>query len=105
MIFHEWTGSFARGAQRLVRGGQGDWLFCLDADEVLVQEDVELLRSLTGRTWREAFYLSETNYTGELEDGTAVTHNALRLFRNRPEYRYRGALARADRPPPAGLPT
>ena len=51
-----------------------------------------LLRSLTGRTWREAFYLSETNYTGDLEDGTAVTHNALRVFRNRPEYRFEGRL-------------
>ena len=70
----------------------GDWLLCLDADEVLVEEDAQLLRSLTGRTWREAFYLSETNYTGDLEDGTAVTHNALRVFRNRPEYRFEGRL-------------
>ncbi len=70
----------------------GDWLMYLDADEVLVEEDAPLLRSLTGRTWREAFYLSETNYTGDLEDGTAVTHNALRIFRNRPEYRFEGRL-------------
>ena len=57
-----------------------------------MEEDAPLLRSLTGRTWREAFYLSETNYTGDLEDGTAVTHNALRVFRNRPEYRFEGRL-------------
>jgi tetratricopeptide (TPR) repeat protein len=92
VIFHEWTGSFAEARNVSLEAASGDWLLCLDADEVLVQEDVGLLRSLTGRTWREAFYLSETNYTGELEDGTAVTHNALRLFRNRPEYRYEGRL-------------
>jgi tetratricopeptide (TPR) repeat protein len=92
VIFHEWTGSFAEARNISLDAASGDWLLCLDADEVLVQEDVELLRSLTGRTWREAFYLSETNYTGELDDGTAVTHNALRLFRNRPEYRYEGRL-------------
>ena len=92
VIFHEWTGSFAEARNVSLEAASGDWLLCLDADEVLVREDVELLRSLTGRTWREAFYLSETNYTGELEDGTAVTHNALRLFRNRPEYRYEGRL-------------
>ncbi len=92
VIFHEWTGSFAEARNVSLEAASGDWLLCLDADEVLVREDVRLLRSLTERTWREAFYLSETNYTGELEDGTAVTHNALRLFRNRPEYRYEGRL-------------
>ncbi len=51
-----------------------------------------LLRSLTGRTWREAFYLYEIHYTGDEEDGTAVTQNALRVFRNRPEYRFEGRL-------------
>ena len=64
----------------------------LDADEVLVKEDLDKLRALTGRTWREAFYLVETNYTGEAGDGTALTHNALRVFRNRPEYRFEGRL-------------
>jgi tetratricopeptide (TPR) repeat protein len=92
VISHEWTGSFAEARNVSFDAAGGDWLMYLDADEVLVREDAELLRSLTRRTWREAFYLSETNYTGDLDDGTAVTHNALRVFRNRPEYRFEGRL-------------
>jgi tetratricopeptide (TPR) repeat protein len=92
VIFHEWTGSFAQARNVSLDAAVGDWLIYLDADEVLVGDDVPLLRSLTGRTWREAFYLSETNYTGDLDDGTAVTHNALRVLRNRPEYRFEGRL-------------
>jgi tetratricopeptide (TPR) repeat protein len=92
VISHEWTGSFAEARNVSFDAASGDWLMYLDADEVLVREDGELLRSLTRRTWREAFYLSETNYTGDLEDGTAVTHNALRVFRNRPQYRFEGRL-------------
>jgi tetratricopeptide (TPR) repeat protein len=92
VLFHEWTGSFAEARNVSFDAATGDWLLCLDADEVLLEEDAPLLRSLTGRTWREAFYLSETNYTGDIEDGTAVTHNALRVFRNRPEYRFEGRL-------------
>jgi tetratricopeptide (TPR) repeat protein len=92
VLLHEWTGSFAQARNVSFDAAKGDWLLYLDADEVLVREDAPLLRSLTGRTWREAFYLSETNYTGDLEDGTAVTHNALRLFRNRPQYRFEGRL-------------
>jgi tetratricopeptide (TPR) repeat protein len=92
VIEREWTGSFAEARNVSFDAASGDWLMYLDADEVLVREDAALLRSLTGRTWREAFYLSETNYTGDIEDGTAVTHNALRVFRNRPEYRFEGRL-------------
>jgi tetratricopeptide (TPR) repeat protein len=92
VIEHEWSGSFAEARNVSFDAAAGDWLMYLDADEVLVREDAPMLRELTGRTWREAFYLSETNYTGELDDGTAVTHNALRIFRNRPEYRFQGRL-------------
>jgi tetratricopeptide (TPR) repeat protein len=92
VIEHGWTGSFAQARNVSFDAAGGDWLMYLDADELLVREDAALLRSLTGRTWREAFYLSETNYTGDPEDGTAVTHNALRVFRNRPEYRFEGRL-------------
>jgi tetratricopeptide (TPR) repeat protein len=92
VIEREWTGSFADARNVSFDAASGDWLMYLDADEVLVKEDAALLRELTSRTWREAFYLSETNYTGELEAGDAVTHNALRIFRNRKEYRFEGRL-------------
>jgi tetratricopeptide (TPR) repeat protein len=92
VIEHEWSGSFAQARNVSCDAARGDWLMYLDADEVLVGEDAALLRSLTGRTWREAFYVSETNYTGDLQDGTAVAHNALRVFRNRPEYRFEGRV-------------
>ena len=49
-------------------------------------------KALTGRVWREAFDLVETNYTWDVGDGGAVTVNALRVFRNRPHYRFEGRL-------------
>jgi tetratricopeptide (TPR) repeat protein len=92
VIERPWTGSFAEARNASFDAANGDWLIYLDADEVLVREDAALLRALTGRTWREAFYLSETSYTGDAEEGSAVVHNALRMFRNRPEYRFEGRL-------------
>jgi tetratricopeptide (TPR) repeat protein len=92
VLHHEWTGDFAAARNVSLEAATGDWIVWLDADEVLVAEDAPELRKLTGQTWREAFYLVETNFTGDLEDGTAVTHNALRVFRNRPEYRFKGRL-------------
>jgi glycosyltransferase involved in cell wall biosynthesis/predicted Zn-dependent protease len=92
VIEREWTGSFADARNASFDAATGDWVMFLDADEVLVDGEAERLRAFTGRTWREAFYLVETNFTGELGDGTAVTHNALRVFRNRPEYRFEGRI-------------
>jgi tetratricopeptide (TPR) repeat protein len=92
VIEREWTGSFSDARNASFEAATGDWIVYLDADEVLVADDVERLRDLTGRTWREAFYLVETSYTGELGDGAAITNNALRVFRNRPHYRFEGRL-------------
>jgi glycosyltransferase involved in cell wall biosynthesis len=92
VIERAWTGSFADARNVSFDAATGDWLMFLDADEVLVEQDVERLRALRGKTWREAFYLTEISYTGELGDGTAATHTALRVFRARPEYRFSGSL-------------
>ncbi len=105
VVERNWTGSFAEARNASIEAATGDWLLFLDADEVLDPADAPLLRELTGRTWREAFYLVETNHTGELGDGTAVTHNALRLFRNRPEYRFEGRVhEQIAQNLPSGLP-
>jgi tetratricopeptide (TPR) repeat protein len=105
VIEREWTGSFADARNASFDAASGDWVLFLDADEVLDPADAPLLRELTGRTWREAFYLVEINHTGEIGDGTAVTHNALRMFRNRPEYRFEGRVhEQIAHHLPSGLP-
>jgi tetratricopeptide (TPR) repeat protein len=92
ILHHTWDGDFAAARNASFDAATGDWVMYLDADEVLVADDAQRLRALTGRTWREAFFLTETNHTGDIEDGTAITHDAMRVFRNRPEYRFEGRI-------------
>jgi tetratricopeptide (TPR) repeat protein len=92
VIEQPWTGSFSEARNASFEAATGDWLLYLDADEILTPEDAPRLRALTGRTWREAFYLVETSYLGEIGDGAAVVNNALRMFRNRPAYRFKDRL-------------
>src|SRR4051812_13682502 len=92
VIETEWTGDFGAARNVSFDAATGDWIMYLDADEVMGEGQGARLRELTGRVWREAFFLVETNHTGDLEDGTSVHHNALRVFRNRPEYRFTGRI-------------
>ena len=98
VLHHEWDGDFAAARNVGLDAATSDWLMYLDADEVLVEGEGERLRELLGHTWREGIFLVETNHVGELEDGVGVQHNALRLFKNRPEYRFTGPRPRAVRP-------
>jgi tetratricopeptide (TPR) repeat protein len=92
VLHHEWDGDFAAARNAGLEAATSDWLLYLDADEVLVDGEGEKLRELLGHTWREGIFFVETNHVGELEDGVGVQHNALRLFKNRPAYRFKGRV-------------
>ncbi len=92
VLHHTWTGDFSEARNVGFDAATCDWKMFLDADEVLVEGEGPKLRALLGHTWREAMYLVETNYTGDMDHGTSVDHNALRIFRNRPEYRFRDRI-------------
>jgi GT2 family glycosyltransferase/Flp pilus assembly protein TadD len=92
VVSFPWNGSFADARNVSIEHASGDWIMYLDADEQLAPGSAAQLRALLGRTWREAFYLVETNHTGGDEAGTAVAHPAMRVFRNRPDYRFEGRI-------------
>ncbi len=92
VLHHTWTGDFGEARNVGLDAATGDWLIIVDADEVFVGDDAKRLHDLKGQTWREAFFVEEINYTGDLDDGTAAKHNALRMIRNRPEHRYLGTV-------------
>ncbi|HET6508850.1 MAG TPA: glycosyltransferase [Baekduia sp.] len=92
ILHHEWDGDFSAARNVGLDAATCDWLMYLDADEVLVEGEGPRLRELLGHTWREGIFLTESNHVGELQDGVAVQHAALRLFKNRPDYRFEGRV-------------
>jgi glycosyltransferase involved in cell wall biosynthesis len=92
VVHFPWNGSFADARNVSIEHATGDWIVYLDADEHLDDGSAERMRALLGKTWREAFYLVERNLTGGDDSGESVDHLALRMWRNRPQYRFEGRI-------------
>lgn len=85
-----WDGSFSSARNVSLDAATGDWILILDADEALTRG--ELLRQAAERQDVEAYCLPLVNFVGDRAHEEAVTSPAVRLFRNRAEYRYTRAL-------------
>lgn len=90
VLREEWRGDFAAPRNTAIDAATGDWILVLDADEELV--DGHALRDLVRQEGIEGYSFREVNFIGEERGIECVVNSAFRLFRNRPEYRYEGAL-------------
>jgi glycosyltransferase involved in cell wall biosynthesis len=90
VLHEEWKGDFATPRNTSIDAATGDWILILDADEELV--DGKGLTPLLQEKDIEGYCLREVNFIGEEVGIEAVVNSAFRVFRNRPEYRYEGAL-------------
>jgi tetratricopeptide (TPR) repeat protein len=90
VLHEEWQGDFSAPRNTGIEAATGEWILVLDADEELV--DGMRLRELLHDEDVEGYCLREVNFIGEELGVECVVNSAFRLFRNRPAYRYHGAL-------------
>ena len=90
VLHEEWHGDFATPRNTGIDAATGDWILVLDADEELI--DGEALKELLHDDEIEGYCLREVNFIGEELGVESVVNSAFRLFRNKPAYRYSGAL-------------
>jgi glycosyltransferase involved in cell wall biosynthesis/Flp pilus assembly protein TadD len=88
-----WNGNFSDARNASLEPAGGDWILFLDADEELAgRESREGLRRAVEEESVEGYFITIINYLGE--EGRIEPHREMvfRLFRNRSEYRFRGAI-------------
>jgi tetratricopeptide (TPR) repeat protein len=112
---HDWHDDFSAARNESLRHCRGDWIFVLDADEVVAQGDLQRLRELTETRKEVAYRFVTRNYGFNSELAGWVTCDAsdphargcpgwhpsvkTRLFRNRPEIRFEGRIHELVRNP------
>lgn len=87
---YSWQGDFSAARNFAVTQCTCEWILSIDADEYLADGSTAL-RKIIANTTKEAFIVPLNNYTGP---GCSAYNRfgVVRLFRNRPYYRYLGKI-------------
>ena len=89
-IYHyQWQEDFAAARNYSLDQATGDWILYLDADEELEANCTERLQALTQREDVEAYIFQIINLT---DGNDPLKHVNIRMFRNKPNYRFEGKL-------------
>lgn len=81
---------FAAARNRSLALATGQWILALDADEILDPESIPLIRDLVAHGENAGYYFERLNRRPDPKDQT--TDYVVRLFPNRPDYRYHGRV-------------
>jgi GT2 family glycosyltransferase/tetratricopeptide (TPR) repeat protein len=84
-----WCDSFAAARNESLRHATGDWIFWLDADDRLDEENRAKLRTLfAGLGEENAAYVLKCLCLPDAATGSSTVVDHVRLFRNRPDVRW-----------------
>lgn len=89
VFHHPWKGDFAEARNASLDRATGSWILVLDADEVVSQDLAEALPKAMDREGTDAYLATVVNM---LDGGTTTSGFNVRLFRNKPGYRYVGSV-------------
>ena len=84
------TVDFAAARNRAIERAHGRWILVVDADEMLVPDSASKIEKLIALDQNAGYFLERYNHSSDSQ--SPFTDYVVRLFPNRPNYRYRGRV-------------
>ena len=81
---------FAAARNQALARASGKWILALDADEILDPASAPLILQLIAGDGNDGYYFQRLNR--QTDPARSITDYVIRLFPNRPAYRYRGRV-------------
>ena len=93
VYFHEWNNDFSHMRNITLSYATGEWLFIIDGDEVL-EDSKPIIDFLSSSTYSniETGIVSIKNITNDQNSTSFSLNNSPRIFKNRPDFRFTGAV-------------
>ena len=87
-----WNDNFSDARNATLDMATGEWILFLDADEELTSESGIIVRRAAENAEVEGYFNKILNFTGNEACPESSADVVFRLFRNKPEYRFRNAI-------------
>jgi glycosyltransferase involved in cell wall biosynthesis len=95
---YAWDQSFCNARNFSLSKATSDWILVLDADEVLKYNSKEQFDRLLEDKSAEGYFIRVINLLGSPPDTETSEDIVVRLFRNKPQYRFSGVIHEQVRP-------
>ncbi|MEG6616126.1 glycosyltransferase [Peptococcaceae bacterium 1198_IL3148] len=89
VFYYQWQDDFGAARNFSLDQASGHWIIYLDADEELAYGCCQHLKALTEVDDADGYYFTINNFT---DQGEPIKHISVRMFRNKPQYRFKGKL-------------
>lgn len=87
-----WNNNFSDARNASLDLASGDWILFLDADEELAKDSGEILRKAVLDSAMDGYFIKIVNVSGDDSNPETSADMVFRLFRNKPNFRFRGAV-------------
>lgn len=92
VYYYKWNNDFSAARNFAMDKAEGEWILLMDADDELDKKDKDKIKPLLNDNRIDAYLFETISYVGDKPGIDSLSNLNVRIIRNKPEYRFTGAI-------------